>query len=163
MRLPRHVHRILVILLIGGLANSGCTHSVRQTVGQYSPGLIPTTQPAPASAVYSIKILDSSGKKIRSVDFTRCYLNRGDTIGFTVDEGGTVFGVAGTYSFPIEIQPEHSVVWSGRFRRPTQFANEVGKGWDTTTKIIVIIGFAGLIGGAAWGWYQENRDNFRLK
>ena len=163
MTLPIRFHRILVILLIGGLVLSGCTHSVRQTVGQYSPGLVPTTQPAPASAVYSMKILDASGKNIRSVDFTRCFLNKGETIGFTADNSGTVYGVAGTYSFPIEIQPEHSVVWSARYRRPTQFANEVGKGWDTTTKIILVVVFAGLVGGAAWGWYQETRSTFRSK
>ena len=163
MRLPSHLQRILVILLIGAVAIPGCTHSVRQTVGRYSPGLIPSTQPAPASAVYSIKILDASGRNIRNVGFTRCYLNKGETVGFAADESGAVYGVAGTYSFPIEIQPEHSVVWSARYRRPTQFAREVGKGWDTTTKIIVVSLLAGLVGGAAWGWYQETRNSFRTK
>ena len=163
MTLPSRFHRALVFLLVGAIAAPGCVHTVRQSVGQYSPGFAPTTQPAPASAVYSIRILDSSGRKIRSVDFTRCYLNKGETIGFTADEGGTVYGVAGTYSFPLEIQPEHSVVWSARCRRPTQFANEVSKGWDRTTKLIVVIGFSALIGGTALEWYKQNKNSWNLK
>jgi hypothetical protein len=137
----------------------GCTKTVRQRVAEYQPGTVPTTQPVPATAVYSIRFVDASGKKFGGVSSSHVYLRKGEPIGFAFDENGKLRGIAGTYNFAINTPEKHGLVWSATFRRPTQFGREVEEiadaSWDATRKIVFAAGVSAFFGFGLWGWWLE--------
>ncbi|HEV8604016.1 MAG TPA: hypothetical protein VGQ99_01545 [Tepidisphaeraceae bacterium] len=152
--------RPIVFLLIASFFLPGCTRLVNHRIVEYSPGAPPATQPAPESAVYSVKLLDQTGKKLRGVEGSRYFLKKGDTIGFSTDESGKVHAVAGSYDLILDVPPSHSTVWSARYRIATQFGKEVNKAgdatMDTTSKVLIVLGLSALVGAAGYEWYREN-------
>ena len=145
--------RATAIALIVSLLISGCTRIVDHRVANYSPGLPPTTGPAPQTAIYSVKILDAKGKKVGSIAGSRTFLKKGEPIGFAIDDSGSLRAVAGTYNFPIEVPDNHSLIWS-------QFGREVGKvsdtTLDTTATVLLVVGVLAIISGASYAWYRQN-------
>ena len=154
------LRRATAIALIVSLLISGCTRIVDHRVANYSPGLPPTTGPAPQTAIYSVKILDAKGKKVGSIAGSRTFLKKGEPIGFAIDDSGSLRAVAGTYNFPIEVPDNHSLIWSARYRISTQFGREVGKvsdtTLDTTATVLLVVGVLAIISGAAYAWYRQN-------
>ena len=89
----------------------GCTKTVRQRVVEYRPGTVPTTQPVPATAVYSIRFVDSNGKKFGGIASSHVYLHKGEPIGFAFDEEGKLRGIAGTYNI-YDFESEKRDAWT---------------------------------------------------
>ena len=152
--------RPIVLLLISSFFFPGCTRLVDHRIVQYSPGAPPATQPAPATAVYSVKLLDQSGKKTRGIEGSRYFVKKGHTLGFTTDDSGKVHALAGLYDLPLDVPEGHSTIWSARYHTQTQFGREVGKAgdatMDTTSKVLVILGLGALVSAGAYYWYREN-------
>jgi hypothetical protein len=130
----------------------GCVKTVRQRAAVYYPGTVPTTQPVPSTGIYSIRFIDANGRKFAGIPSSHVLLDRGQPIGFAVDEEGKLRGIAGTYSFPLDTPADYGLVWSSTDRRPTQFGKEVGKVAEGSTKVMAIVGVGGiLIMGVAGG------------
>ena len=131
--------RALAFLLIATLL-PGCMKVVQHRVANYSPGAPATTQPVPQTAVYSVKLLNPKGKKLCGVEGSDHLLKKGESVGFSTSDTGTVYAFAGGDSFPIDlpVPPGHSIVWSSFNRRPTQFGKEVGKAIITTGKAAAV-------------------------
>jgi hypothetical protein len=130
--------RVFALLSIT-LLLCGCTRTIRQRAAEYHPGMQPTTQPVPATAVYSIRFLDASGKKFGGIPSSHVFVYKGEPIGFEFDENGKLRGIAGTYSFALDTPADHGLVWSATDRVPTQFSREVARvveGAGTTAFIV---------------------------
>jgi hypothetical protein len=63
----------------------GCTTTVKHRVAGYYPGTVPTTQPVPKTAVYSIRFLDENGKKTGGLSYSHLLLAAGEHAGCDID------------------------------------------------------------------------------
>src|SRR5687767_8035469 len=111
----------VMALLLAIVLFTGCTKTVRHRVADYYPGVAPTTQPVPKTAVYSIRFLDEKGKKTGGVPNSHRLMQAGDRVGFDVDESAGLVAIAASDRFPIEIPAGHGAVWSATYHKPTQF------------------------------------------
>jgi hypothetical protein len=145
--------RAMVFLLIA-IFLPGCVKVVQHRIANYSPGAPATTQPVPETAVYAVKVLNSKGKKIYGIDGSQNFLKQGDHVGFSTNDSGTVYAFAVNNSFPVEVPPGHSIVWSSFSRRPTQFSKEVAKATVGTGKVIGL----GIV-GVAKGVIENTPDD----
>src|SRR3954470_9923901 len=107
MRNCRPVSLLLIAFFV-----CGCVKTVRERTADYYPGTVPTTQPVPSAGVYSIRFIDANGRKFGGIPSSHVLLDKGQPIGFAVDEEGKLRGIAGTYSFPLDTPADHGLVWS---------------------------------------------------
>ena len=126
----------------------GCTTTVQHRVAGYYPGTVPTTQPVPKTAVYSIRFLDENGKKTGGLIYSHLLLEAGEHAGFDINEEKGIVAVAGDKQFPITIPPGYGAVWSATYHKQTQFAKEVSKAAKTTGKMAGFIA-KGIVEGLA--------------
>ena len=105
----------------------GCTKTVQHRVAGYYPGLAPTTQPVPKTAVYSVRFIDEKGNKTGGVALSHRYLPAGEHAGFDIDEDQGICAVAGRSRFAITIPDGYGAIWSTTYHERTQFAKEVSK------------------------------------
>jgi len=138
-----------VALSLAMVLLTGCTKTVQHRVAGYYPGISPTTQPVPKTAVYSIRFLDEKGKKTGGIPNSHRLIQAGDHAGFDIDESKGVVAVAGEASFPITIPTGYGAVWSTTYRRPTQFSKEVAKAAVATGKATGYIA-AGVVEGVLY-------------
>jgi len=138
----------------------GCTKTVHQRAVEYHPGAMPTTQPVPATAVYSIRFVDAKGKKFGGIPSSHVYLNKGEPIGFAFDGEGKLRGIAGTYSFAVDPPAHHGMVWSASYRKPTQFAKEVAKvagpSFEGARETLVVCGISAFVAFAIYAWWRDS-------
>ena len=64
--------------IVNSLLICGCTKTVQQRVAEYHPGALPTTQPVPKTAVYSIRFVDEKGKKTGGIPSSHRLLAAGE-------------------------------------------------------------------------------------
>ena len=121
--------------IVNSLLICGCTRTVQQRVAEYHPGALPTTQPVPKTAVYSIRFVDEKGKKTGGIPSSHRLLAAGENAGFDIDEEAGLIAVAGNVSFPINIPAGYGAVWSTTYSKPTQFSKEVSKGAKAVGKV----------------------------
>lgn len=113
----------------------GCTKTVHQRVAGFYPGTVPTTQPVPKTAVYSIRFLDEKGHKTSGIANSHYLLAAGEHAGFDIDEDNGIVAVAGNKCFPIVIPPGYGAIWSATYQKQTQFAREISKAAKTAGRV----------------------------
>jgi len=128
------ISRVFAFVSIAVLV-CGCTKTVQHRVASYYPGVAPTTQPVPKTAVYSIRFLDENGKKTGGIPDSHRLLASGEHAGFDIDEEKGLVAIAGNNAFPIAIPAGYGAVWSTTYHRPTQFAKEVSKAAKATGNV----------------------------
>ena len=152
------ISRVFAFIAIACLI-CGCTKTVHQRAVEYHPGVVPTTQPVPATAVYSIRFVDARGKKFGGIPSSHVYLNKGEPIGFAFDNEGKLRGIAGTYNFAIDPPAHHGMVWSATHRKPTQFAKEVAKvagpSFEGAREALVVGGVSAFVAFGIYVWWRD--------
>ncbi|HEV8290931.1 MAG TPA: hypothetical protein VGP94_03375 [Tepidisphaeraceae bacterium] len=113
----------------------GCTKTVQHRTAGYYPGVAPTTQPVPKTAVYSIRFLDEKGRKTGGIPDSHRLLAAGEHAGFDINEEKGLVAVAGNANFAVTIPPGYGAVWSTTYHKPTQFAKEVAKSAKAAGKV----------------------------
>ena len=140
----------VVAFVVITFLNCGCTKTVQHRVAEYHPGLTPTTQPVPKTAVYSVRFLDENGKKTGGIPWSHRLLAAGEHVGFAMDEDQGLLAVAGNDSFPIQLPDRHGAVWSTTYTKETQFSKEMKKVTRTTGKVAGLVA-KGIVEGALSG------------
>jgi hypothetical protein len=142
--------QMVVGLLTSSLLATGCTKTMTHQLARYQPtGVVSTTQPVPAMAMYKVKVYGRDGQ-LHGIDGTERLLQKGDFVGFRTDDVGQVQAIANRDVFALPPVKGRKVVWVGQSTRQTQFGREVYKALNTGAAIAAGAGAMALIGAVAY-------------
>jgi hypothetical protein len=150
--------RLISSALVVSMMLSGCIKTMNYRVAKYSPGELPTTQPAPETAMYKVRIQDEH-RQWKKVDGTARVIAAGQTLGFRTDGIGVVHAMAGDEAIPLRIPIHRRIAWVARVEKQTQFGREVEKASASAEKIAVGAAVIGIVGAGIYFTWRYGYDS----
>jgi hypothetical protein len=100
-----------------------------QRIARFEPGSQPVQRHARATSLYKVRYADLGSGRMKTVPGSARMIAEGEPLGFLTGEDGTLIAVAGDEAFPLDAPADQVryCVWYRRWKRPRQFAKEVGK------------------------------------